>query len=150
MTYNYEYPRPMLTVDAIIYRQNADEIEILFIKRGNNPYKDMWALPGGFVDMYEDLVEAVKREVKEETRLKTIEFKQFRAYGKPGRDPRGRNVAIVFFGECKKNQQAKAGDDASDTKWIKFKTNEYYPSQNIINLAFDHNQIIDDWMENCF
>lgn len=145
MKYTYEYPRPMLTVDAIVFRKAGKRTEILLIKRGNEPYKDMWALPGGFVDMDEDLHEAVSREVYEETGLSNMEFKQFRAYGKPTRDPRGRNIAIVFYAECKDYQTANAGDDASDTKWVGLNFDNSKTSANVIKLAFDHNQIVDDW-----
>ena len=115
MKYNYEYPRALNTVDIII--TTADN-KILLIKRLNEPYKNMWALPGGFIEMNEKLIDSAKRELEEETNLKNIELKQFRAYGDPGRDPRGRNMAVVFYGTCSFPADAKAGDDACETKWV--------------------------------
>ncbi len=137
MAYTYKYPRPMVTIDAIIFREENNCIEILLIKRGNQPFKNMWALPGGFVDMDEDLIDAVNREVAEETGLKNIDFEQFKTFGKPDRDPRGRNISVVFCGKLSNSQIAKSGDDASDTKWFDIK--------NLPELAFDHNQILNDW-----
>lgn len=138
MSYSYEYPRPMVTVDAIVYRKTAGQnTEILLIKRKKEPFREMWALPGGFVDMDEDIDDAVKRETKEETGVLIEDFKQFKAFGKPGRDPRGRNIAIVFYAELINFQKEIAGDDADDAKWF-----------NIISLpklAFDHEEIIEKW-----
>lgn len=139
MAYKYEYPRPMLTVDAIIYRKNGNELEILLIKRGREPYKDSWALPGGFVEIDEDLINAIERETHEETGLSNIKFTQFKAYGKPGRDPRGRTVSIVFYGESPLNQKVQSGDDASDAKW--------FNTCHLPDLAFDHNLILSEWIK---
>ena len=134
--YVYAWPRPMVTVDALIYKKYRGKVQVLLIERGNNPYKGMWAIPGGFVDMDEDLVDAAKRELEEETGLKGIELEQMHTFGKPGRDPRGRNITICFIGELKKtNVRAKAGDDASKAKWFDIKK---LPE----NLAFDHEEVL--------
>jgi 8-oxo-dGTP diphosphatase len=137
MTYTYEYPRPMVTVDAIIYKKTDIKIEILLIKRGNNPFINMWALPGGFVDMDEDLIDAVKRETEEETNLIIDNFRQFKTYGKQGRDPRGRNISIVFYAQVSKEVRPKHGDDASDVEW--------FDLNSLPELAFDHSEIINEW-----
>lgn len=136
MTYSYKYPRPMLTVDAVILCKVESSLEVLLIKRKNPPYKDMWALPGGFVDMDEDLIDAVERETFEETGLRLNGFKQLASYGKPDRDPRGRNVAVVHYIILNEKLDPKAGDDAKDAKWFDI---DYLPE-----LAFDHAKIIDD------
>lgn len=136
MNYSYEYPRPMLTVDAVILYFELETWNVLLINRGNYPYKGMWALPGGFVDMDEDLLEAVRREVKEETNLEITSFTQLGAYGKPNRDPRGRNVAIVHYVIVEQKIKAIAGDDASDARW--------FSVNNLPELAFDHQEIIND------
>ncbi len=139
MSYTYEYPRPMVTVDAIIYRQTKEQkTEILLIQRANDPFRSMWALPGGFVDIQEDIIDAVIRETKEETGLQINNFKQFKAFGKPGRDPRGRNIAIVFYAELINEQTEIAGDDASVASW--FEVN------GLPRLAFDHCKIINEWL----
>ena len=136
MDFRYKYPRALVTVDAIIIDE-ATKQNILLIERGNEPYKGMWAMPGGFIEMEENLEQSVIREVFEETNLRNIEFTQFRAFGDLGRDPRGRNIAIVFYGFCKDINTAKAGDDAKNIKWFNI--------NNLPNLAFDHEKII-----NCY
>lgn len=138
MIYTYAYPRPSVTVDIIIISENKDYI--LLIERGNEPFKNQWALPGGFVDMDEDIEISAYRELKEETSISDIELDQFRAYGKPGRDPRGRTISIVYFGILKNDQQdIAAGDDAKNLQWFNI--------NKLPELAFDHSQIISDFKQ---
>ena len=139
MTYTYDYPRALVTVDIIISDNNN---RILLIKRGNDPFKSMWALPGGFIEMNEKLVDSAKRELQEETGLTSINLTQFKAYGDPGRDPRGRNVAIVFYGRCSSPNDAIAGDDATEANW--------FDINDLPEMAFDHKQILNDFLTNCF
>ena len=87
--YTYKYPRPMVTVDIILFRFFKENLEILLIQRKNNPFKEKWALPGGFIEMNEPLLEAAKRELKEETAVDNIKLFELKTFGKPGRDPRG-------------------------------------------------------------
>ena len=124
----------MVTVDAIAFSLEQDSPEVLLIQRKNEPFKNMWAFPGGFVEMDEDLIDAAKRELKEETSLTGINLQQLQTFGKPGRDPRGRQITIVFFGIVKSKTKIKAGDDASAAKWYKI--------ENLAKLAFDHNEIL--------
>lgn len=138
MIYTYEYPRAMNTVDAIIIDKKTKS-QILLIKRLNDPYKNCWALPGGFIEMDETLEESVIRETMEETSLSGIEFEQFRIYGNPGRDPRGRNITLTFYGLCENPEQAKAGDDAGELKWFLL--------NDLPELAFDHQKMINDFMD---
>lgn len=133
MSYTYEYPRPMVTVDALVISRNEEDFEVLLIQRKNEPFKNMWALPGGFVDMEETLEHAVIRELEEETGLKDIDLKQFYTAGKPGRDPRGRNITVVYYGFTD-NKNVVAGDDAGKAGWFSL--------SKIPALAFDHNEII--------
>lgn len=134
MAYTYQHPRPALTVDAVLFRNDMPKTEILLIRRKNPPFKGQWALPGGFVDMDETLEQAIAREMEEETGIKDVEFKQFHAFSEPGRDPRGHTISVVFSGILTSTQEAKAGDDADDAKW--------YPVDKLPGLAFDHNKII--------
>jgi len=136
MKYTYEYPRALNTVDIIIF---DNEDRILLIKRANDPYKDMWAFPGGFIEIDEKLVDSAKRELEEETGLKGIELKQFKAYGDPGRDPRGRNIAVVFYGNCSSPSSVNAGDDAAKAEWFEL--------DNLPEMAFDHGKILKDFMK---
>ena len=140
MGYTYDYPRPMVTVDMIVARIHNSLAEILLIERGNTPFKGMWALPGGFVDMDEDLQDAAHRELKEETSLVVDELSQFKTFAKPGRDPRGRTVSVVFHGKVDYQCSAvKNGDDAADARW--FDVNQ------LPELAFDHALIVKDFLD---
>jgi len=138
MKYSYDYPRPALTADVLIFNEQADEI--LLIMRNNPPFSGYWALPGGFVGIDEDIEIAAKRELKEETSLEIAGLFQFRCYGKPGRDPRGRTVTVVYIGyTSKKSAVIKADSDASDVRW--FRTDQ------LPRLAFDHRGIITDALQ---
>ncbi|MBN2683247.1 MAG: NUDIX hydrolase [Bacteroidales bacterium] len=138
MEFIYEYPRPMVTVDCIVIYDCNNEFEVLLIKRKNEPFMNFLALPGGFVDMDEDLKEAALRELEEETGIKDIEIEQFKTFGKPGRDPRGRNITIVYYCILKdKKPEILAGDDASEALWIN--------KNELPILAFDHNEVLDEF-----
>ena len=123
---------PFVAVDAIIEIGGG----IVIIERSNPPFG--WALPGGFVDNYESLEDAVRREMKEETDLELLDLKQFHAYSTPGRDPRFHTIGIVFTAKGKGTP--KAGDDAAGLKIMKLE------DVDRINFAFDHNQIIKDYI----
>jgi 8-oxo-dGTP diphosphatase len=138
MNFSYEYPRAMNTVDAIII-DSETKSKILLIYRLNEPYKNCWALPGGFIEMDETLLDSVNRETLEETSLSGIEFKQFRTYGDPGRDPRGRNITVVFYGFCDDKDKAVAGDDAKSLQWFNL--------SDLPELGFDHQQVIEDFVK---
>jgi 8-oxo-dGTP diphosphatase len=129
-------PKIFVTVDNVIVRTLDSEKELLLIKRKNNPFKDFWALPGGFVDENEDLEDAARRELQEETNINVSEIHQVGAYGKPGRDPRSHVVSIAYFAEVANNLEAKAQDDAKEVNWFNIK--------KLPNLAFDHENIIND------
>ena len=135
MPHSYTYPRPAVTVDIIIFRLTDKIPEVLLIKRGNDPFKDQWALPGGFVDQDEPLRKAAARELEEETGLKNILLTQMHTFGNPGRDPRGHTVSIVYVGYLTEHAESTAGDDASEAEW--FKVDE------LPDLAFDHADILE-------
>jgi 8-oxo-dGTP diphosphatase len=131
----YRYPRPMVTVDAVVFRSTKARLEVLVVERGKDPFAGALALPGGFVEMDEDLPDAAKRELFEETGLKHVALTQLAAFGKPGRDPRGRNISVVFVGTVKAHRSSvKGGDDAARALWI--------PARRPGALAFDHNEIL--------
>ena len=134
MEYCYKYPRVATTVDiALIFNK-----EILLIKRGNESFKNKWALPGGFMDMDETLLQAAHRELKEETGVEIKKLQQFRTYDAINRDPRHRTISTVFFhmSNDKSTLTLKAGDDASEALW--------WDINNLPELAFDHKDIIND------
>lgn len=135
MAYTYEYPRPALTVDAIIFLKEKNDTKVLLIKRKHNPFAECWAFPGGFVDKDEDVDDAIYRELNEETMLQNIKLKQLQTFGKPGRDPRGHVVSVVYYGfTTAENSKATAADDAKEAQW--FSINE------LPDLAFDHGKIM--------
>jgi 8-oxo-dGTP diphosphatase len=124
-----------VTVDVVLIKDTNPK-QLLLIKRKNEPFKDCWALPGGFVDENEDLEIAAKRELEEETQVKISELIQIGAYGKPFRDPRSHVVSIAYFGTVNESTIAKASDDAKEVNW--------FTINNLPELAFDHINIIND------
>ncbi len=135
------YKNPALTVDIALFSIIKNNLELLLIKRKNPPFQDKWALPGGFVDYEEEIETAAKRELEEETGIKNIELQQFRTFGKPGRDPRGRTVSIVYYAVVNsENLKIQADTDASDVEWFNIK--------NLPGLAFDHDEIIKFTLKN--
>ncbi|MGE4586860.1 MAG: NUDIX domain-containing protein [Mangrovibacterium sp.] len=134
-SHTYRYPRPALTVDAIVFRKGTDHL--LLIRRGKNPYAGKWALPGGFLEMGELLEEGCRRELEEETGLRPGPLKQFRTYDALDRDPRGRTISVVFYGTAEA-EAVQGGDDADMAAW--------FPIGRLPELAFDHERIICDFL----
>jgi len=132
--FTYSYPRPAVTVDAILV---SPQHSVLLIERGREPFKGKWALPGGFIDMDEELETACRRELEEETGLKVGALKQFRAYGGVNRDPRHRTISVLFYAFTDDELVASAGDDAAKAQW--------FPLSQLPELAFDHEQIINEF-----
>ena len=131
--YIYDWPRPMVTVDTAVFAFIGGKAKMLLIKRKNEPFKGKWALPGGFVGMDEELEDAAARELAEEAGLTDVPLEQMHTFGNVGRDPRGRQITIVFMGVAKKGvNKIKAGDDAAQAKWFDI---EKLPE----DMAFDHN-----------
>jgi len=134
--YVYDWPRPMVTVDAAVFTFIGSTAKLLLINRGREPFKGKWALPGGFVDIDEELEDAVARELQEETGLEGVTLKQIQTFGKCGRDPRGRQITIAFMGIASERQRkVRAGDDAARAKWFDI---EKLP----IDMAFDHDEVV--------
>ncbi len=136
--YSYLYPRPAVTSDCVVFNFCRDDIYILLIKRGKEPFKDTWAFPGGFLDMNETLQECASRELFEETGLNIesnlLEF--FCIADNVQRDPRGRVISGIFTATIKTSKVVKvqASDDASDVCWFNI--------TEIPELAFDHFDIL--------
>jgi len=125
----------MVTVDAVVFAFFKNKVKLLLVNRRNEPFKDKWALPGGFVGIDEELEDAVTRELVEETSLAGVRLEQMHTFGNVGRDPRGRQITIAFMGVAKKGlTKIKAGDDAIKAKWFDV---EKLPK----DLAFDHKKI---------
>ena len=132
--FSYNYPRPAVTVDAILV---SPQNSVLLIERGREPFKGKWALPGGFIDMDEELEIACQRELEEETGLKVGALRQFKAFGSVGRDPRHRTISVLFYAFTDTELVACAGDDAANAQW--------FPLDQLPELAFDHQQILQEF-----
>lgn len=124
-----------LTVDAVVFGYDSGNISVLLVKRKYEPFKDGWALPGGFVLENENLEEAVQRELVEETGVKINYLEQLYTFGDLERDPRGRVVSIAYFGLVKPNAfNLRASTDAEEAEWFNIK--------KLPKLAFDHKKIL--------
>ena len=135
MGFTYEYPRPAVTIDCMIFHKTGDHYHLLLIKRDKPPFEDKWAFPGGFVEIDENLEEAAYRELHEETNMTGITLHQLHTFGKVERAPRGRTISVVYYGFVNKgNSSTQAGSDARETKW--------FPINDLPELAFDHDEIV--------
>jgi len=134
--YIYDWPRPMVTVDAVVFGFFKDKAELLLVNRKNEPFKGKWALPGGFVGIDEELEDAVARELAEETGLVDVPLEQMHTFGNVGRDPRGRQITVAFMGIATEGlTRVKAGDDAEKVRWFDI---EKLPK----DMGFDHEKIV--------
>jgi 8-oxo-dGTP diphosphatase len=132
--YTYEYPRPAVTVDMVIVTRERKP-RVLLIRRKHEPFEGMWAIPGGFVDMEETLDAAARRELKEETGVEIADVEQLHTFGDPGRDPRGRVIAVAYLARVKPGDvNPAAADDAAAVGWHRL--------DQLPPLAFDHDQIL--------
>ena len=131
--YSYKYPHPAVTADCVIFGFDGVSIKVLLIQRGIEPYKGQWAFPGGFLQMDETVEECAKRELEEETGLKSASVEQFYTFSAVNRDPRERVITIAHYALVRLSE-VKGGDDAASAQW--FAMNE------IPSLAFDHERIL--------
>lgn len=137
MSYTYEYPRPAVTVDTVVFRKTGMLTEVLLIKRLHPPFEGMWAIPGGFINMDEKLEDAALRELQEETGIREINLERIGVFDDIYRDPRHRTIAVAFAGFLIDGSvNAIAGDDAAECQWFNLNA--------IPKLAFDHNKILDE------
>lgn len=134
--YSYEYPRPALTADCIVFAHADDGIRVLLVERGNEPYKGCWAFPGGFMNMDETTAEAARRELREETGLGVGAIRQLGAYDRVDRDPRGRVITVAYVAVVDDAGDVCGGDDAHDARWFRL--------DSLPTLASDHDKILAD------
>lgn len=135
MSYTYEYPRPALTVDCVVFGMDEEDLKVLLIKRGQEPFAGKWALPGGFVRMEESLDAAARRELEEESGIRPSHLEQLYTFGAPGRDPRGRVVTVAYFALVKlTDHRVQASTDASEAAW--------FSVWDTPKLAFDHAEVL--------
>ncbi|MBT4519353.1 MAG: NUDIX hydrolase [Halieaceae bacterium] len=142
MSFTYEYPRPGVTTDMVALGYDRRGIKhVLLIQRGREPWKGEWALPGGFLEMDEELEVGACREFEEETGLSVSpdEVAQVGAYGGVDRDPRMRLLTIAFTYVYADLPEAQAGDDAAGARW--------WPIDSLPPVITDHHVIIADAMK---
>ena len=131
--YTYDYPRPAVTTDCVVFGFDGHDLKILLIERGLEPYKGAWAFPGGFLNMDETAEQGALRELKEETGLDLNYLKQVGAFSDVDRDPRTRVITIAFYALAKKSN-VRGGDDAAKAQWFSL--------NDVPRLAFDHDLIL--------
>ncbi|QRP50885.1 NUDIX domain-containing protein [Amycolatopsis sp. FDAARGOS 1241] len=138
-----EFPPSAVTVDLVVLTITGEQLCVLLVRRGVEPFRGSWALPGGFVLADEDLDTAARRELAEETGLAagTVHIEQLAGYGDPGRDPRLRVVTIAYLALAPDLPVPRAGTDAAEARWTPLAT--FDPA----TMAFDHAKILADGLE---
>lgn len=147
-----DYERPSVTVDMLLFTVSNGKLQLMLIKRKAPPYKNGWAIPGGFLNMNESILQAAERELKEETNMSAY-LHQFGVFGEVGRDPRTRVISIAYLALVKPEEfiyYMQAGDDAKEVKLFdvilnKGKIQKFkHPTIELTlnDLAFDHANII--------
>jgi len=135
VSYNYAFPHMAVTVDVVVSCGAGDERRVLLVRRARTPFADCWALPGGFVDMHETVLEAARRELAEETGIHGADLRFFGYFDAVDRDPRERTLSLAFIAELDEGGAGpKAGDDAAAVAW--------FPVHSLPPLAFDHAKIV--------
>ena len=138
LKYCYRYPHPAVTADCVIFGYDDNNIKVLLIQRGNEPYKGHWAFPGGFMNIDETAEQCALRELEEETGLKAVKVEQFYTFTDVNRDPRERVISIAYYGKIQLSN-VKGSDDADDAQWFSL--------DEIPNLAFDHDLVLSKALE---
>jgi 8-oxo-dGTP diphosphatase len=134
--YKYQYPHPAVTTDVVIFTLEDNLLKVLLIERANDPFLGNWALPGGFVEIDEDLDQAALRELQEETGVTGVYLEQLYTFGNPGRDPRERVISVAYYALVPIDSlNISPNSDAKKVAW--------YACNDLPELAFDHPGIID-------
>ncbi|MCB1233969.1 MAG: NUDIX hydrolase [Verrucomicrobiae bacterium] len=135
MSHTYEYARPALTTDCVIFGLDDEDLKVLLIQRDLPPFEGKWALPGGFVRVGESLEDGARRELREETGLKNVFLEQLYSFGDPDRDPREHVVTVAYFALVNLvDHPPRADTDARNAAW--------FPMDELPRLAFDHDRIL--------
>src|SRR5262245_57204591 len=135
MPHVYEYPRAALTVDAVVFGLDDEDLKVLLVQRALPPFEGQWALPGGFVRVNETLEEAARRELVEETGLSRVFLEQLYTFGAVDRDPRERVVSVAHSALVNlSDHKVHAATDARDAAW--------FGVHDVPTLAFDHAEIL--------
>lgn len=135
MPFTYEYARPALTVDCVVFGLDDDDLKVMLIQRDLEPFAGRWALPGGFVNVGEAVDRAARRELTEETGMQRVFLEQLYTFGAPGRDPREHVVSVAYYALVRlSDHRVQAATDARDAAW--------FAIDDVPSLAFDHQKIL--------
>ncbi|MGJ8696053.1 MAG: NUDIX hydrolase [Verrucomicrobiaceae bacterium] len=135
MSFTYDYARPALTTDCVVFGLDEDDLKVLLIQRAIAPFKNQWALPGGFIHVGEDVDTCARRELEEETGLKNIFLEQLATIGTPDRDPREHVVTVAYYALVNLIEHPPiAATDAKNAAW--------FALDDLPALAFDHADIL--------
>ncbi|MBB5352383.1 8-oxo-dGTP diphosphatase [Haloferula luteola] len=135
MPFTYAYARPALTTDCVVFGLDEDDIKVLLIQRGLEPFRGQWALPGGFLRTGESPDDGARRELREETGLSEVFLEQLYTFGEPARDPREHVVTIAYYALVNLLEHPPTpATDADDAAW--------FPFDEVPPLAFDHEHIL--------
>lgn len=132
--FTYEWPRPAVTVDCVVFGWTGEGLSVLLVERGEEPFAGSWALPGGFVREDEGLDDAARRELEEETGVELSWLEQLYTFGAPGRDPRGRVITVAYQALVQEVTELSSSGDAVAARW--------FPEAEVPGLAFDHAEIL--------
>lgn len=134
--YTYDYPRPSVTVDCVVFGFDEGDLKVLLVQRELEPFRGKWALPGGFVREDESLEAAARRELLEETGIEKLYLEQLFTFGEVDRDPRGRVITVAYYALVKlADHRVRAATDASSAAW--------FSVSDVPKLAFDHEEILE-------
>ncbi len=134
-THQYKFPRPALTSDCVIFGFDGGELKLLLIEREKEPFKNRWALPGGFVFLDETTEECAKRILQEKAGLKNVFIEQLYTFSEVDRDPRERIVSVTYYALVdKQHYELIAGRDTLKVEW--------FALSELPKLAFDHTKIV--------
>ena len=136
--YQYRYEHMAVTTDCVIFTWEDDTLKVLLIRRGAEPYKGLWAFPGGFLQMKETAMEGALRELREETALEPAAVVELGVFSDVDRDPRERVITIAYYALVKPHAVI-GGDDADEAAW--------FPTDQLPPLAFDHEKIFSAALE---
>lgn len=123
-----------VTVDVVIFTIKEEELQVLLVKRNEEPFKGKWVLPGGFI-REQSPEDAALAKLEEKTGVKDIYLEQLYTFGEPGRDPRGRVITVAYFALIDWHRELKAAANVTDAKW--------FPIDNLPSLGFDHKKILE-------
>ena len=140
MSVSYDFPRPAVTVDTVVFGVDDEGLKVLLLQRDAEPFAGWWALPGGFVHEHEELDDAALRALSSKTRLSRIYLEQLYTFGARGRDPRGHVIAVAYYGLVRlRDHRVRAATGARDVAWFRV--------DQLPKLPFDHNRIVDVALE---